>query len=76
MKRTDFEKYLGESVEVKLFDGEIIRGCLRKTGDEIFKNNANLYIPVNYYFVTESEQSKVCISCTFKVSHVKGVSKI
>ena len=73
MRRTDFEKYLGESVEVKLFDGEIVKGHLRKTQDEMFKNDANLFIPKKLYFVTESKESKICISCLFKVSHVKGV---
>nr|WP_308742086.1 hypothetical protein [uncultured Anaerocolumna sp.] len=75
MKRTDFEKYIGEFVEVELFDGEIIRGCLRKSQDEMFRNDANLYLPKNFYFVTESKNSKTCISCLFKSSHVKYVNK-
>ncbi len=73
MKRTDFEKYLNNFIEVKLFDGETIRGCLRKTQDEMFKNDANLYLPKNFYFVTENKNSKICISCLFKTSHVKCV---
>lgn len=76
MERTDLENYLGEFVEVKLFDGETIKGCLRKTHDEIFKNDPNLYIPKNRYFITENSESKICISCTFRTSHVKRVIKI
>lgn len=75
MKRADLENYLGEFVEVKLLDGEIIRGVLRKTQDEMFKNDANLYLPKNYYFVTGSKKSKICISCLFKTSLVKCVNK-
>ena len=71
MKRSDLEKYLGELVEVYFFDGEVIRGCLRKTHDEIFKNDANLYIPINRYFVTENKNSNECISFLFRTSHVK-----
>lgn len=73
MKRTNFETYLGKFVEVKLFDGEIIRGRLRKTQDEMFKNDANLYLPKNRYFVTGSTNSKICISCLFRSSHVKEI---
>ena len=73
MKRTDLEIYLGKVVEVKLFDGEIIRGCLRKTQDEMFKNDANLYLPKNYYFVTADIHATVCMSCLFRSSHVKCI---
>lgn len=37
MKRADLETFLGKMVELKLFDGSVIRGCLRKTQDETFK---------------------------------------
>lgn len=37
MKRADLETFLGKKVELKLFDGSVIRGCLRKTQDETFK---------------------------------------
>lgn len=76
MKRTDFEKYLGEIVDITLFDGDIVRGCLRKTRDEMFKNDASLYLPWNRYFVTESKTSKICISYLFRTSHVKSVRKM
>lgn len=76
MKRSDLEKYLGESVEIYFFDGEIIKGCLRKTHDEIFKGDANLYIPINRYFVTENEKTKECVSFLFRTSHVKRLVKL
>lgn len=30
MKRSELEKHIGESVEVKLFDGDTMQGVLRK----------------------------------------------
>lgn len=68
MTRERLEKHLGERVKVKLFDGDIFEGYLRKTGESDFKNNPNLYIPKNYYFLTDCNLN--CISVLFKVSHV------
>lgn len=39
MKRSELEKHIGESVEVKLFDGDTMQGVLRKTGTEEVRNN-------------------------------------
>lgn len=50
MKRSELEKYIGESVEVKLFDGDTMQGVLRKTGTEEVRNNPNLYLKRGYYF--------------------------
>lgn len=72
MKRADLEKYLGKDVEIKLFDDEVIKGYLRKTQDEMFKHNPNLYFPKNWYFVTATCESKRCISVLFRVSHIKS----
>ena len=71
MTRTEFEKYLGQKVELSIFDGTVIRGTLHKTGEEMFKNDADLYIPKNWYFCTDSNGE--CVSCLFRVSHVKKV---
>lgn len=76
MKRTDLERFLGKMVELKLFDGSMIRGCLRKTRDEVFKNDPDLYLPKNFYFVTVNADSTVVISCLFRSSHVRKVRKI
>lgn len=76
MKKVDFEKFIGEMVEIQLFNDKTICGCLRKTQDEMFKNDANLYLPKNYYFVTESLNSKMSISCLFRSSHVKRMIRI
>ena len=73
MIRTEFEKYLGQNVEIDIFDGTIIQGILHKTGEEIFKNNANLYIPRNYYFCVDDDGEPV--SYLFRVSHVKKIAK-
>lgn len=67
MKREDLEKYIGEKVTITLFDRETVTGELHKTGEERFKNNANLYIPRNYYFVIHPQ------SCLFRCSHVKKI---
>lgn len=78
MNRETFEKYLGKKVRIDLsdgFDGEIVQGFLHKTGEKRFENNPNLYIPKNYYFLVETENSKETCSCLFKMSHVKKIGE-
>ncbi len=70
MKKTELEKHLGNRVKIIIFDGTVIEGFLHKTGEESFKNDANLYIPRNLYFCTARQSQKV-ISCLFKVSHIR-----
>ncbi|MDB1988443.1 hypothetical protein PMZ82_16870 [[Clostridium] symbiosum] len=65
MNRDKLEKHLGKNVEVTLFDGDVIKGELHKTREERFKNEPNLYVPNNYYFLIKPQ------SCIFKCSHVK-----
>lgn len=72
MKKEELEKYLKQKVKIKLFDGDVIEGILRKTGEEDFKNNPNLYIPKNYYFLTDGSLNTV--SCLFRVSHVVKIN--
>ena len=60
MKREQLEKYLKEKVKIILFDEDEIEGYLRKTGDDDFKDNPNLYIPQNYYFLVDDNLN--CIS--------------
>ena len=44
MRKAEFEqKYLGERVQIELFNGRVLTGFLEKTGDERFKNNPDLY---------------------------------
>lgn len=71
MKREQLEKYLGKKVKVTIFDGDEIEGYLRKTGDYDFKNNANLFIPKNYYFLVDDSLN--CISYLFRLSYVKKI---
>ena len=68
MTRAKLERYLGKRVEVTLFDGEVIRGFLHRTGEELFKNDLNLYLPKNYYVCTNDTNYS---SCLFRVSHIK-----
>ena len=42
MKRSELEKHIGKSVEVKLFDGDTMQGILRKTGTEEVKNKPTI----------------------------------
>ena len=72
MKIEQLEKYLKEKVKIILFDGDEIEGILRKTGDDDFKDNPNLYIPQNYYFLVDDNLN--CISCLFRVSHIVKIS--
>lgn len=69
MKRSDLEKYLGKKVEIQIFDSEIFKGILHKTGEEMFKNDPGLYLPLNYYFITNKHG--VSKSFLFRSSHVK-----
>lgn len=68
MTREHLEKHLNKKVKVQLFNGDIFEGYLRKTGEDDFKSNANLYIPKNRYFLTDGTLN--CISCLFRLSHV------
>lgn len=68
MKREELEKHMGKIVEITLFDGDVIKGELHKTREERFKNEPNLYVPDNYYFLINPQ------SCIFKCSHVKKLN--
>lgn len=65
MKKEKVEGFLGQKVIVTLFDGTNLVGELHKTGEKIFKNNPNLYIPRNYYTLINPQ------SCIFRSSHIK-----
>lgn len=71
MKRQTLELYLGESVTISLYDGDKYSGILHKTGEESYKNNLNLYLPKNYYFVVNK-----AISPIFRCSHVYKLTSI
>lgn len=74
MRREKLEKYLKQKVKIELFDGDVIEGYLRKTGEEDFKNNPNLYISKSksYYFLTDETLN--CVSCIFKLSHIVKIN--
>lgn len=74
MTREQLEKYLHKKVKVQLFNGDTIEGYLRKTGEDKFKNNSNLFIPKKYYFLTDKNLN--CISSLFKVSYIQKIEKI
>lgn len=69
MKRSELEQHLGKVIEITLFDNDVITGELHKTGEETFKNNANLYLPQKRYFLINPQ------SCLFRSSHVKKLKE-
>lgn len=73
MKRQDLEKKLGKMVTVDIGAGRLFNGCLRKCGDERFKNDLNLYIPRNCYFLSSNANAFDCVSWIFRCSHVKKI---
>lgn len=75
MKKEKFEEYLGKEVEITLFNNDIISGKLHKTREEQFKNDANLYLPNNRYFVVKGYglNGIAKTSCIFRSSHVKKI---
>lgn len=68
MRRELLEQMLGKKVEVTLVDKTKYTGILRKTRDEAFKNNLNLYLPNNFYFLTD--EANQCKSALFHTSYV------
>lgn len=79
INREIVESYLGQKVEVKLFNGDIFIGELHKTGEEVYKNNPNLYIPRKYYFVENKllkDNFGYSHSCLFRSSHIRKISKV
>ena len=66
MKRSELETYLGEHVEVMLFDDFTYRGTLRKT-----EENIDRYGYLNHYFC-EGEQDNYIFRC----SHVKRLKRL
>ena len=71
MKRSELEKYLGKNVKIKLYNNDVIKGELHKTGEEMYKNVPELYIPRKFYFVTERFPSLI-----FRSSHVKKLEEV
>lgn len=70
MNRKTLEESLGRRVKVRLFDGAEHEGYLRKSGDERYRNDPNLYLPKNYYFLVDDYG--ICKTCLFRVSHIQN----
>ena len=66
MKQSELENYLGQHVEITLFDDFAYRGILRKT-----EENIECYVKQNYYFC-EGEQDNYIFRC----SHVKRLKQL
>lgn len=69
MRKAEFEqKYLGEKVQIELFDGDILTGFLQKTGAE------SLYLRRGFYCLTETLESQDCVNfLIFRFSHVQKI---
>lgn len=68
MRRERLEQMLGKKVEVTLVDKVKYTGILRKSRDEAFRDNPNLFYPLRYYFLTD--EANQCNSALFRVSYV------
>lgn len=68
MKRDKLEKFIGKRVTIILTDGDEVTGELHKTGEDMFKNDANLYIQKNYYTLINPKCHLI-----FRSSHVKKI---
>ena len=73
MKREILEQYLGKNVKITLFDRTTYEGELHKTGEELFKNEPNLYIPTNRYFCISLQ---LPVSFVFRCSHVIKIKMV
>ncbi len=75
MTRAELETMLGKEVEVELnscsYANSKLQGILQKSGDEKFKERPELFLPANYYFLTDS-MNPFPISPLFRVSHIKS----
>ena len=79
INRKIVNSYLGKKVEVKLFDGDVVIGHLNKTGEEKYKNNPNLYIPKNYYFLEYDNYDSFGnkdLSPLFRSSHIRSIKEV
>lgn len=73
MTRAELEKYLDHRVKITVYDLKEYEGILKKSQSEEFKNDLNLFLPYNYYFVVEKCRGYGYIteSPLFKCSHIK-----
>lgn len=79
INRQVVESYLGKKVKVKLFYGDIVTGYLRKTGEERYKNNPNLYFPRNYYLLEYDDYDNFGNkdhSSLFRSSHIRKIEEV
>lgn len=67
MKREKLEQMLNKKVKATILNTELV-GILRKSDDEIFKDNPNLYLSEKFYFL---EDSSGAMSFLFHSSHVQ-----
>lgn len=79
INRQVVDSYLEKKVQVKLFYGDIVIGYLNKTGQEKYKNNPNLYIPKNYYFLEYDNYDNFGNkdhSSLFRISHIRNIKGV
>ena len=72
MKRETLETYLGKNVTINVL-GTAYTGHLQRTRNEKFKDDPNLYLPQNCYFLTKEKDGTDTATPLFRASHVKGI---
>ena len=74
MRVDKLEMYIDKQVEVTTcFDDKQLRGVLKKTGAEEFKNNLSLYYKKGFYIVVFEDGAN---SYLFRASHVKKIKEV
>lgn len=68
MTRVELDKLIGKKVTITLFNNDVIRGELHKSGEDMFIHDVNLYLPQNFYFCINPQ------SCLFRCSHIRRIS--
>jgi len=76
MDKNKIDKYLNKRVEITIIDGSILQGELHKTGELIFKNEPNLYIPRNYYVLINPQTLQANKHTIFRCSHVHKLKEM
>lgn len=75
VRKKDLDTYLDQEVCITLFDGSVLTGYLMKTGDELVRQNPNLYLPKNYYFLVETLGDNVSKGGLFRCSHIRKLER-
>lgn len=72
MKKEELVNHIGNYVKLLLIgDNYYQSGFLRHSSEDDFKNNPNIYLKKDYFFLTNGKHQNFPNSPIFKVSHIK-----